>query len=74
MAFVDLTFSASAGAYSDAAKPTFGIAPDQLIPVSHYETLDVVGSSGLLAEPGNAVEAIFLPETVTDYEHLAIKA
>lgn len=66
--FVDLTFRANAGEYSDATKPTFGIAPDQLIPVVHYEAPDSVGSAGVLAEPGVAVEAIFLPENVTNGE------
>ncbi|HUM68824.1 MAG TPA: Ig-like domain-containing protein, partial [Chloroflexota bacterium] len=66
--FVDLTFFATAGQYNDATKPTFGIAPNQLIPVIHYEAVDVVGASGVLTTTGEAVEAIYLPETVANGE------
>jgi uncharacterized protein YfaS (alpha-2-macroglobulin family) len=62
----DLTFRAQAGEYRDATKPTFGIPPDQLVPVVRYAGEDFVGTSGVLEENGRAVEAILLPETVDE--------
>ncbi len=61
--FVDLTFWAEGGGYSDATKPTFGIAPDQLIPVYRYNAEDIVGTSGIVPD-GTEVEAILLPPSV----------
>ncbi|MEW5988505.1 MAG: Ig-like domain-containing protein, partial [Chloroflexota bacterium] len=66
--FADLTFRAQGGDYSDATKPTFGIAPDQLIPVYRYDAEDVVGTSGVLDEAGRRVEAILLPPGVDTRE------
>lgn len=62
--FADLTFRVEGGGYSDATKPTFGEGPDQLIPVYRYDAQDVVGTSGVLDEPGRRVEAVLLPESV----------
>ncbi len=62
VSFADITFRAEAGEYSDASKPTFGISPDQLIPVVRYTGEDVVGTSGILDEAGRRVEAILIPE------------
>lgn len=61
--FADLTFRAEAGALRDATKPTFGIAPGQLIPIYGYNGEDLVGSSGVV-DSGRAVEAILLPEAL----------
>ena len=60
----DLTFRASGGEYRDATKPTFGVGPDNVIPVYRYDAEDVVGTSGVLEEAGQRVEAILLPESV----------
>ena len=62
--FADLTFRAEAGEYRDATKPTFGVPPDQLIPVVRYTGEDIVGTSGVLDEAGRRVEAILLPPEV----------
>ncbi|HET6445868.1 MAG TPA: Ig-like domain-containing protein [candidate division Zixibacteria bacterium] len=62
--FADLTFRADGGGYHDASKPTFGIAPDQLLPVVRFSGEDVVGTSGVLDEAGRRVEAILLPPRV----------
>ncbi len=64
VSLADLTFRAEAGEYRDATKPTFGIAPDQLIPVVRYTGEDIVGTSGVLDEAGRRVEAILLPPDV----------
>ena len=57
----DLTFRASNDQFSDASKPTFGVGLDQLIPVYRYTGEDIVGTSGMLAEPGRRVEGVLLP-------------
>jgi uncharacterized protein YfaS (alpha-2-macroglobulin family) len=62
--FADLTFRVKGGGFSDASKPTFGIAPDQLLPVIRYSGEDVVGTSGVIDEAGRRVEAILLPQKV----------
>ncbi|MDX1687517.1 MAG: Ig-like domain-containing protein [Candidatus Promineifilaceae bacterium] len=62
--FADLTFRASGGDFSDATKPTFGVGPDQLIPVYRYDAQDIVGTSGVLEEPGRQVEAVLLPPEI----------
>lgn len=62
--FADLTFRASGGDFSDATKPTFGQGPDQLIPVYRYDAQDIVGTSGVLEEPGSQVEAVLLPPQI----------
>lgn len=59
--FADLTFRVTGGDYRDATKPSFGIGPDQLIPVYRYDAEDVVGTSGELEEAGRRVEAVLLP-------------
>jgi uncharacterized protein YfaS (alpha-2-macroglobulin family) len=64
----DLTFRAEGGEYSDATKPSFGEGPDQLIPVRRYDAEDIVGTSGVLAEPGRQVEAVLLPPQVDTRE------
>ncbi|MCB8923281.1 MAG: Ig-like domain-containing protein [Ardenticatenaceae bacterium] len=58
---VDLTFRVSGGGFSDATKPSFGVGPDNMIPVYRYDAEDVVGTSGVLAENGRQVEAILVP-------------
>lgn len=62
--FVDITIAAESGEYRDATKPSFGIAPDQLLPAYRYNGRDVVGTSGVLDEDNRRVEAILLPEGV----------
>ncbi|MCP4422984.1 MAG: hypothetical protein GY803_00685, partial [Chloroflexi bacterium] len=62
--FADLTFRVEGGGYSDATKPTFGEGPDQIIPVYRYDAHDIVGTSGVLDEPGRRVEAVLLPDGV----------
>jgi hypothetical protein len=64
--FADLTFRAEGGDFRDATKPTFGIPPEQLLPVVRYAGEDVVGTSGVLDEAGRRVEAILLPPGVDD--------
>lgn len=59
-----LTFRAEGGGYSDATRPTFGVGPDQLIPVYRYDARDLVGTSGVIDEAGRRVEAIVLPESI----------
>ncbi|MGB3714627.1 MAG: MG2 domain-containing protein, partial [Candidatus Promineifilaceae bacterium] len=39
--FADLTFRVEGGGYRDASKPTFGIAPNQLLPVVRYSGEDI---------------------------------
>ncbi|MDX1616307.1 MAG: Ig-like domain-containing protein, partial [Candidatus Promineifilaceae bacterium] len=63
---VDMTFRAEAGEYRDATKPTFGIPPDQLVPVVRYAGEDFVGTAGVIEEAGRTVEAILLPESVDE--------
>ena len=62
--FADLTFRAKGGEYRDATKPTFGVAPDQLVPVVRYAGEDVVGTSGVLDQADRRVEAILLSEGI----------
>ena len=62
--FADLTFRASGGEFSDATKPTFGVGPDQLIPVYRYDAQDIAGTSGVLEEAGRQVEAVLLPPQI----------
>ncbi len=62
--FVGITFIAESGAYRDATKPSFGIAPDQLLPVYRYDGRDIVGTAGVLDEEARRVEAILLPDGV----------
>ncbi|MBN2471904.1 MAG: Ig-like domain-containing protein, partial [Anaerolineae bacterium] len=60
---VDLTFYASGdeGAFTDASKPGLGQGDDRLLPVYRYEAPEVVGTGGMIAEPGSVTEAISLP-------------
>lgn len=66
VAFADLTFRVEGGGYSDATKPTFGVGPDNLIPVYRYSAPDNAGTSGVLDEAGRRVEAILLPANADD--------
>jgi hypothetical protein len=63
-AFADFTFRVSGGGYSDATKPTFGVGPDNLIPIYRYNAQDIVGTSGELDTQGSRVESILLPPGV----------
>jgi alpha-2-macroglobulin len=62
--FADLTFRAEGGDYTDVTKPTFGVGPDQLIPVYRYDAPDTVATSGILEEAGRRVEAALLPANI----------
>ncbi len=63
--FADLTFRVAGGGFRDATKPTFGVGPDQLIPVYRYNARDFVGSAGVLtADDRRRVEAVLLPEHI----------
>jgi uncharacterized protein YfaS (alpha-2-macroglobulin family) len=66
VSFADLTFRAEGGDYRDATKPTFGIPPEQLVPVVRFTGEDVVGTSGVLDEAGRRVEAVLLPPEVDE--------
>ncbi|MFZ6028851.1 MAG: Ig-like domain-containing protein [Chloroflexota bacterium] len=61
---VDVVFAAEGGGYRDASAPTIGKQDadgSYYLPVYRYEAPEVVGTAGLLAEPGTLVEAISLP-------------
>ena len=62
--FVDFTFRANGGGFSDATKPSFGQGPNNVIPVHRYNAEDIVGTSGVLSQAGRRVEAILLPEVI----------
>ncbi|MBK8985474.1 MAG: Ig-like domain-containing protein [Chloroflexi bacterium] len=62
--FADLTFRVAGGGHSDATKPSFGVGPDNVIPVYRYSAPDIVGTSGVLEEPGRQIEAILLPANI----------
>jgi alpha-2-macroglobulin len=64
VAAADLTFRAEGGGYSDATKPGFGEGPDRLVPVYRYDAEDLVGTSGMLSEAGQRVEAFLLPPEI----------
>ena len=61
---VDMVFSAKAGEYSDASRPTLGTLDHQGIPVYHYEARETVGTSGIISEGGSKIEIISLPTTI----------
>ena len=56
---VDLVFSASAGAYTDATTPEAG-----LIPVKQYLTPVRFTTAGVLGEAGTTLEVVSLPKSV----------
>jgi uncharacterized protein YfaS (alpha-2-macroglobulin family) len=58
---VALTFRVAAGGLIDASKPPLGQAPDRLLPVYRYTAPEIVGTSGMLTEPGSRTEVIALP-------------
>lgn len=62
--FVDLTFSATGGGYSDATKPTLATGPDNTIRVTRVTGRDFVATAGELEEEGRRVEAVVLPEGI----------
>jgi alpha-2-macroglobulin len=66
VAYADLTFRVAGGGYSDATKPTFGVGPDNMIPVYRYNAPDNVATSGVMDEAGRRVEAILLPANADD--------
>ena len=56
-----LTFSAEGSGYQDATRPTVSQLPNGALPIYRYETPDVMGTTGVLAEAGSRVEAIAVP-------------
>ncbi|MEM8856885.1 MAG: Ig-like domain-containing protein [Chloroflexota bacterium] len=63
--FVDFTFTVFNDTFNDASKPSFGVGPDNLIPVYRYNAEDIVATSGVLADDDTRrVEAVLLPEGV----------
>ncbi|MFK7800936.1 MAG: Ig-like domain-containing protein [Anaerolineae bacterium] len=63
--FVDFTFTVWNEDFNDASKPSFGVGPEQLIPVYRYNAEDIVATSGVLAgDDTRRVEAVLLPEQV----------
>lgn len=64
--FADLTFIAESGELRDATKPTFGIPPEQHLPVVRFTGEDIVGTSGVLDGELRRVEAILLPPQVDE--------
>ncbi len=61
VARVDFVFSANAGEFSDASRPTLGTLEGQGIPVYKFEVPETVGTSGQLLDGGAVVESIALP-------------
>lgn len=57
----DLTFRVSGGGFRDATKPTFGVGPDNVIPIYRYDAEDIVGSAGVVETAGRQVEAVLVP-------------
>jgi len=70
--FADLTFRVNGGGFSDAARPSFGVGEDNLIPVVNFTAQDVAGTSGELDADGRRVEAVLLPPGV-DREQGAVE-
>ncbi|MFM8320751.1 MAG: alpha-2-macroglobulin family protein, partial [Chloroflexota bacterium] len=62
---VDLVFSAEGGGYRDASRAPQGTLDNQGLPVYRYEAPETVGTSGMLTEPGNRIEGLRLPSTLT---------
>ena len=67
-----LTFSVSSGMYEDSTRPALGRPPDQALPIYRYESQDVVGSSGVLAEAGSRMEVVALPPSAGEDTELNI--
>ncbi len=64
--FVNLTFRVTGGEYSDATKPSFGVGPDNQIPVYRYDAPDITGTANELLVAGQSVEAVLLPPNVDE--------
>jgi alpha-2-macroglobulin len=74
VAWADLTFRVSGGGFSDATKPTFGIGPNNELPIYRYTGQDFVGTAGVLTGSARQVEAILLPDGVdTRQGHVAVE-
>lgn len=60
---IDLTFYANGndGAFTDASKPTLGQGDERLLPVYRFEAPEIVGTGGMITDPGTVTEAISLP-------------
>ncbi|MCI0479646.1 alpha-2-macroglobulin, partial [Candidatus Uhrbacteria bacterium] len=59
--YVDLVWSASAGSFSDAARPRLTTGPNGTIPVYRYTAPETVGTAGELRGAGTRTELIALP-------------
>ncbi|MEM7330938.1 MAG: hypothetical protein AAF490_02520, partial [Chloroflexota bacterium] len=62
--FADFTFRAEAGELVDITKPSFGVGPNNQIPIYQYTARDIVGTSGVLSDAERQVEAIWFPEDI----------
>ncbi len=60
---VDLTATATSGAFTDASKPALGTLPDQGIPVYNFTATETVGTSGMITSADSVTENIQLPTT-----------
>jgi uncharacterized protein YfaS (alpha-2-macroglobulin family) len=61
---VDLTATATSGAYTDASKPALGTLDGQGIPVYNFSAPETVGTSGMLLKANSATEGIQLPTSM----------
>ena len=66
VATVDLAMSATAGDYSDAARPRLTTGPDGTLLVHRYTAPEIVGTGGQLVGEDVRVEAIALPPKYDD--------
>ncbi|MDD5219377.1 MAG: alpha-2-macroglobulin family protein, partial [Candidatus Bipolaricaulis sp.] len=58
---VDLAWSVVSGELSDAARPRLTTGPEGTVPVYRYTAPEMVGTAGVLAEPGGRTETVALP-------------
>jgi len=58
---VDLTATATSGAYTDSSKPALGTLDGQGLPVYTFPAPETVGTSGMLLKADSATEGIQLP-------------
>ncbi|HSH01683.1 MAG TPA: Ig-like domain-containing protein [Anaerolineae bacterium] len=61
---VSLIFRAQSPEYQDATRPSFGVGPNNNIPVYRFSAEDMVGTAGIVPELGRRVEAVLLPPNV----------
>ena len=69
---VALVFSAEGGGYEDTSRPVEGSSSRKGLPLYRYESLDVVGTAGVLLDAETRLEAIILPEQASDASALTL--